>query len=102
MTKTQTLNLLITVVLEPDEGGFHAYCPALKGLHVDGSTEKEALENVREALAVYLDSLALHGDPLPVCSHLVVHEMQHSDTPSTEFLRNITVPWPILQTSGIS
>jgi len=102
MTRTQTLNLLITVVLEPDEDRFRAYCPALKGLHVDGSTEKEALENAREAISVYLDSLALHGDPLPVCSHLMVHEIREINEPHAEFLRNITVPWPILQTSGIS
>jgi predicted RNase H-like HicB family nuclease len=101
MTRTATLNLSIDVVLEPDEGGFHAYCPALKGLHVDGATEKEAIENVRDAVSVYLDSLALHGDPLPLCTHLTVTEVQrHMEAP--ELLRSITVPWPILQTSGIS
>ncbi len=101
MMRTQTLNLLIAVVLEPDEEGYHAYCPAFKGLHVGGSTEKEALENVKEAISVYLDSLALHGDPLPIGPHLLVNEVSAPEPPPA-FMRNITIPWPILQTSGIS
>jgi predicted RNase H-like HicB family nuclease len=57
-----TINLLSAVALEPDENGFHAY--------VDGATEREALKNIKEAVPVYLDSLALHGDPLPVGPYL--------------------------------
>lgn len=98
MSKSVTLNLSIAIVLEPDEGGFHAYCPAFKGLHVDGKTEKETLENLREAIFVYLDSLALHGDPLPVGPHLGASELK--EPPPAEFLRSITIPWPALQRSG--
>jgi len=42
------LRLQITVVIEPDGDSFHAYCPAFKGLHVDGANEKEALRNAAE------------------------------------------------------
>ena len=56
----------ISVVIEPDEGGFHAYCPALKGLHTCGDTEEEALENAKDAAIAYLQSLIKHGDPIPV------------------------------------
>lgn len=61
-----TLEFCIEVVVEPDEGGFHAFCPALEGLHVDGVTEEEALSNVRDAAIAYLHSLIKHGDPIPV------------------------------------
>jgi predicted RNase H-like HicB family nuclease len=102
MTKTpQTMNLSIDVVVEKDGESFHAHCPALKGLHVDGATEWDAIQNVKEAAVVYLNSLALHGDPLPICSHLVVNSVQPNPI-SADLFRNITVPWPILQTSGIS
>jgi len=47
----------IKVIIEPDEPGFHTYCPAFKGLHTDGMTKEEALENAKEAIMVYLESL---------------------------------------------
>lgn len=56
----------ITVVTEPDGDGFYAHAPALKGLHTCGSTEKEALQNARNAAIAYLKSLIKHGDPIPV------------------------------------
>lgn len=62
----RALEFAIELVVEPDEGGFHAYCPALKGLHVDGTTEEEALQNARIAAVAYLHSLIEHGDPIPV------------------------------------
>ena len=47
-----------TVILElEEEGGFHIWCPALKGCHSQGDTKEEALDNIREAIAVYLESL---------------------------------------------
>lgn len=46
------------VVLEQDEtGGFVAYCPTLKGSVSQGETEEEALENIRDAIVTYLQSL---------------------------------------------
>ncbi|MFC1894193.1 type II toxin-antitoxin system HicB family antitoxin [Chloroflexota bacterium] len=56
----------IEVVIDPDDGGFHAYCPALKGLHTCGDTKEEALQNARDAAIAYLQSLVKHGDPIPV------------------------------------
>ena len=55
----------VQIIVAKDEEIFHAYAPALKGLHVDGATQEEAIENVKEAIAVYLESLRKHGDPLP-------------------------------------
>jgi predicted RNase H-like HicB family nuclease len=60
------LQFTIDVIVEPDEGGFHAFCPALKGLHVGGSTEKEAIQNAGDGAILYLKSLIRHGEPIPV------------------------------------
>jgi predicted RNase H-like HicB family nuclease len=55
-----------TVILEPEEdGGFHVWCPALKGCHSQGDTQEEALTNIREAIALYLESLRDEGLPPP-------------------------------------
>jgi len=56
-----------TVILEREEdGGYHAFCPALKGCHTQGDTLDEALANVREAIEAYLESLQKHGEAVPV------------------------------------
>ncbi len=55
-----------TVILErEDDGTLHAFVPALRGCHTSGATESEALSNAEEAIAVYLESLAAHGEPIP-------------------------------------
>ncbi len=55
-----------TVILEREaDGGFHAYCPALKGCHSQGDSLDEAVENIREAIAAYLQSVKAHGEPIP-------------------------------------
>lgn len=56
----------LQIVVEPDGDGFHAYSPVLKGLHACGETEREALENAKDAATAYLCSLIKHGDPIPV------------------------------------
>lgn len=46
----------IKVVLEPqDEGGYTAYVPSLPGCISEGETKKEALDNIREAIELYLE-----------------------------------------------
>ncbi|MBM3189677.1 MAG: type II toxin-antitoxin system HicB family antitoxin [Chloroflexi bacterium] len=56
----------LSVIIEPDGDGFHAYSPSLPGLHTCGETEEETLENVRNAALAYLESMIKHGDPLPI------------------------------------
>jgi len=56
----------LPVVLEPEEdGGYHAFCPLLKGCHSQGETEEEALANVREAIELYVETLLEDELPLP-------------------------------------
>ena len=57
---------LIEIIAEPDDDVFHAYCPALKGLHTCGDTEEEAFDNAKDAAVAYLLSLIKHGDPIPI------------------------------------
>lgn len=61
-----TIEFKVEVVVEPDEDGFHAYCPALKGLHTCGNTKEEAIQNAGYAAVAYLESLISHRDPIPV------------------------------------
>ena len=48
----------IKVILEPQpEGGFVAYVPALPGCMSQGETKEEALQNIKEAIELYLEVL---------------------------------------------
>lgn len=54
------------VLIEQDEDGvFVAEVPSLPGCLSQGETRDEALANVREAIALYLESLEERGDPVP-------------------------------------
>jgi predicted RNase H-like HicB family nuclease len=55
-----------TVIFEKEiEGGYHAFCPVLKGCHSQGDNFEEAVENIREAISLYLDSLKEDQQPIP-------------------------------------
>lgn len=54
------------VLIEQDEDGvFTATVPSLPGCIADGATRPEALAQIRDAIALYLESLEAHGDPIP-------------------------------------
>jgi antitoxin HicB len=54
------------VVLQQDEDGvFVAVVPSLPGCISQGPTRAEALDNIREAIEGYLESLKQHGEPIP-------------------------------------
>ena len=48
----------INTVIEKDGHGYFAYAPELKGCHSQGDTLKEALENMKEAIELYVESLS--------------------------------------------
>ena len=50
------------VILEAqEEGGFTAYVPVLPGCVSQGESEDETLENIKEAIELYLDSIKSRG-----------------------------------------
>ncbi len=54
------------VLIEQDEDGvLVAEVPALPGCVSEGATRIEALSNIKEAIAAYVESLQAHGQPVP-------------------------------------
>ncbi|MBI4285441.1 MAG: type II toxin-antitoxin system HicB family antitoxin [Chloroflexi bacterium] len=54
------------IVLEPqEEGGYTVYVPSLPGCVSQGETTQEAMANIKEAIELYLESLAERGLSLP-------------------------------------
>jgi predicted RNase H-like HicB family nuclease len=55
-----------TVIFEKEiEGGYRAFCPVLKGCHSQGDNFEEAVENIREAISLYIYSLKEDQQPIP-------------------------------------
>lgn len=60
------------VTLERGEDGWIvAECPSIPGCVSQGRTEEEALENIKEAIALCLEVRAEEGLPLTVRTHEV-------------------------------
>jgi predicted RNase H-like HicB family nuclease len=47
----------VSVVIEKDEHGYYAYCPELEGCQSQGDSFDEVMENIREALELYLETM---------------------------------------------
>ena len=54
------------VVFEPEEeGGYHVFCPLLKGCHSFGETKNEARKNIAEAIQLWLETAEELGLAIP-------------------------------------
>ncbi len=54
------------VLLEKEvEGGYSVHVPALPGCHTRGDDGDDALQNAKEAIECYLESLKKDGIPIP-------------------------------------
>jgi len=56
----------------PGDGGYTAQVPALPGCISEGDTEEEALKNIEEAIALYLEEV--EDDYVP-CESVLVREL---------------------------
>jgi predicted RNase H-like HicB family nuclease len=48
----------VSIVIEKDEHGYYAYSPELEGCQTQGDSLEETLDNAREAVALYLETLS--------------------------------------------
>ena len=54
------------IITEQDKDGiFVAECPALPGCISQGETRREAIDNIKDAIEGYLESLKKHNEPIP-------------------------------------
>lgn len=60
------------VLEESNEGGYTVYVPSLPGCISEGDTEEEAIENIKEAIELYLESV---DDILPTAQKSLVREI---------------------------
>jgi antitoxin HicB len=54
------------VIIEKDEDSIYVVqAPSLPGCISQGKTRTEAINNIKEAIELYIESLAAHDEPVP-------------------------------------
>ncbi len=53
------------ILYQDEEGHWIAEVPSLPGCGSDGKTREEALERVREAIELWIEDAAAHGESIP-------------------------------------
>lgn len=89
------VSVTVPIVIEKDGDEYHAYSPALRGLHIDGPTVDEAFLRAQAAAATYIDTLRSHNLPLPAMPTAL-------DIPESAVIRTVALEWPLTPTSGNS
>lgn len=54
----------LPVVIEKDENGYFAMCPALQGCYSQGDTYEEALENIQDAIRLNIEDIIESGEAI--------------------------------------
>ena len=61
----KNLSYPLSIEPHPEEGGHLAFFRSLPGCQTWGETYEEAVRNAEEALALFIETLAANGDPIP-------------------------------------
>ena len=57
------MKLRVVVEYDAEVGGYAVHCPELPGCTSAGDSEEEALDNIREAIALYLEPSPVKINP---------------------------------------
>ena len=63
------------IITEGESGKYIASCPAIDGCYSQGDTISEALENIKEAIALCLEVMIERGEPVPVPTTTLLSEV---------------------------
>lgn len=66
MTDTRTIFSYTVLFERANEGGYVAFVPALPGCMTQGETFEEAVENIKDAISLYIEVLKDDGDDIPI------------------------------------
>ena len=74
-----------TVILteDPEDGGYVAECPAIRGCVSEGDTVEEALANIEDAISACLETLTQRQLPVPAEGRVIVAQV-HAELPEAQ------------------
>ncbi len=72
LTNTHLLNQRTVLLSNGEDGYIIAEVPSLPGCISQGKTRQEALENIQEAIELYIDSLIQDGEIVPEDNYEII------------------------------
>ena len=66
----------VAAICPEHEGGFSAFAVHIPGVISEGESEEEAVQNIREAFGLMLESCRSHGEPLPYSPRSIVESVE--------------------------
>jgi predicted RNase H-like HicB family nuclease len=61
---------LFPVLIEKDEEGYFASCPALQGCYTQGDSYEEVLQNIQDVILLHIQDRIANGEEVPKLSHM--------------------------------
>jgi predicted RNase H-like HicB family nuclease len=58
LKKNKTMPYKVSIVVEKDDYGYYAYSPELEGCQTQGDSYEEVINNMKEAVELYLETLS--------------------------------------------
>jgi len=66
----------VPVMIVKDPDGYFAQCPALQGCYAQGQSYEEALESIRDAVALHIRDRLAEGEDVPALEAVSVTALQ--------------------------
>ena len=82
-TEKNSISIKVQIVIEPDGDYFFGWSPDLEGVMVEGETEEETKNILREAILVHIENLFINELPLP--SQIFVQEPRRPKRKQQEY-----------------
>jgi len=66
----------VSVIIEKDENGYFAFCPELPGCYTQGDSFEEALENIKDAVKLYIEDMIESGEEVPKFEAITLSQIE--------------------------
>ena len=66
----------VSVTIEKDNDGYYAYCPELPGCQTQGDDLNEVVSNIKEAIALYLETLSAEEKTALLCKEIMTMTLE--------------------------
>ena len=65
MVSEKNKKYTLPIVIEKDEEGCFAYCPALQGCYTQGETYEDVIENIKDGTRLHFEDMVEKGEKIP-------------------------------------
>ncbi|MFQ6082880.1 MAG: type II toxin-antitoxin system HicB family antitoxin [Candidatus Aminicenantia bacterium] len=66
----------VSVIIEKDKDGYFAFCPEFPGCYTQGDSFEEALENIKDAVKLYIEDMIESGEEVPKFEAITMSQIE--------------------------